>query len=221
MATIEYRRARGGAWGVVGFSGILNTEGLDMKDWVVVDIEIKKEIGEDGLGWRDTDKLGVSCAVVYEFNTDRYRVYGDTDDELGLLQKRLAQADRVTGYNSRRFDLPVIFQTIDMVPIKFVSSSDDLLRRIWASLGLDLNTFTKAHGGLGLDAVAEATIGARKTGNGADAPKLYKAGRWAELIDYCMNDVKVTRDLALFIDKRGYIINPKSKTRLDIPSWDS
>jgi DEAD/DEAH box helicase domain-containing protein len=46
---------------------------------------------------------------------------------------------------------------------------------------------------LGLSAVAEATLGIGKTGDGMDAIKLWQAGKYADVARYCCYDVKLTR----------------------------
>ena len=45
-----------------------------------------------------------------------------------------------------------------------------------------------------------------KTGNGATAPLLYQDGRLAELIDYCIEDVRIEKTLFEFIARYGYVI---------------
>ncbi len=80
-----------------------------MQDHIVVDVEIKKTIEETPGGWDSTDKLGVAVAVVYEFQTDRFRIFGDTAAELESLRARLLKADRISGFNIWKFDFPVIF----------------------------------------------------------------------------------------------------------------
>ncbi len=176
-----------------------------MIDHVVVDVEIAKTIEEVG-GWDHTELMGISCAVVYEYRTDRFRVYGPEDVE--ALQERLLRAGRITGYNTYRFDFPVIWGLPGRQRVEQLKpQSDDLLQRIWRSLGLDDEAFSDLHKGWGLDAVAKGTLGVGKSGNGADAPKLYQAGQWARLVDYCLEDVRLERDLGAFIDRYGYVVN--------------
>lgn len=186
-------------------------------DHIILDIEIKKCIGEDGLTWDDTDKLGVACAVVYEYATERFRIYGDSDLELNELQGRIGLADRVTTYNGLVFDLPVIYgqprnaftDTSSLHCLHFSTKSDDLLRRIWHGADLDLDKFTGAHKGYGLDVIARATLGrGGKIGHGLDAPRWYQAGRFGKLHNYCLNDVALTKELCEFIDRHGYILKP-------------
>jgi len=194
-----------------------------MNDWIVVDVEIQKCIGQEGLGWNDTDKLGISVAVVYEFKSDRYLVYGDTPQEEERLQRRLMKADRISGFNIWKFDFPCIFRLPGRERVfPLLSKTDDLLRRIWLSLGLDPESFGAKHRGWGLDNVAMSTIGQGKTGNGADAPKWYQAGDWAKLVEYCMDDVRIERDLALFVDKYGYVLNRHvGEGALKLSPWEN
>ena len=54
--------------------------------------------------------------------------------------------------------------------------------------------------------IAIATIGAKKIGNGADAPKWFQAGRIQQVCNYCADDVAIERDLTDFVDRYGYVI---------------
>lgn len=183
-------------------------------DHVVVDVEIAKTIEEVG-GWDHTELMGISCAVVYEYKADRFRVYGPGDVE--ALRNRLLKADRITGFNTYRFDFPVIWGLPGRERVTALKTkSNDLLQRIWKSLGLDEEQFSDAHKGWGLDAVAMGTLGVGKSGNGADAPKWFQAGQWARLVDYCIDDVRLERNLGAFIDKYGYVINGKTDQVLRI-----
>jgi DEAD/DEAH box helicase domain-containing protein len=181
-----------------------------MKDRIVVDVEIKKAIGKDGLTWDDTDKLGVSCAVVYEYKTDRFKVFGDRPDELQCLRERILKADRVVSFNGESFDFPVIWECpkrgVEVYIKPLYIKSTDILREIWGNLGLSLDQFTSAHAGWGLNAVCRMTLGRGKIGSGAGAPLLYKEGHIGELVTYCMDDVALTHDLDAFIRKYGYVV---------------
>jgi len=179
-----------------------------MEDHVVVDVEIQQLIQETPGGWNATDKLGVSVAVLYEFRSDRFRIYGP--DDLDILKARLLAADRISGYNINRFDFPVIWK----LPFRgrvteLLPKSNDLLQRIWRALGLDDDAvdFTELHKGWGLDVVAMGTLGVGKIGHGAEAPKWWKEGQVHKVINYCADDVALERDLAVFVDKYGYIVN--------------
>ena len=180
-----------------------------MIDHIVVDVEIKKTIEETPGGWDATDKLGVAVAVVYEHKSDRFRVYGDTEVELLALRERLMRADRISGFNIWKFDFPVIFGLPGREryePLR--DKTNDILVRIWRALKLNPDEFTKLHGGWGLDVVARGTLRAPgKIANGAIAPIWYQTGRWGELVNYCIDDVTLERDLTAFVDKHGYVVN--------------
>lgn len=185
-------------------------------DHIVVDIEIQKTIEETPGGWDATDKLGVSCAVVYEYLTNRFRVYGP--DDVKALQDRLLAAHRVTGFNTWKFDFPVIWGLAGRERVEVLrDTSDDLLRRIWMARGLDPDVFTDQHKSWGLDRVCQYTIGSRKSGTGADAPGWFQAGNWSRLVDYCIQDVALTRDLSNFIELYGRCSN--GITAINIPGW--
>lgn len=190
-----------------------------MMDHIVVDVEIAHTIEETPGGWDGTDKMGVAVACVWEYARRRMRVYGPED--INALRNRILRADRVTGYNVWNFDIPVIwgvsradwlrpYQLTDpeSVKSKLQSRCNDLLRRIWVALGFDPDGgFRVGMGGAKLDEIAGATIGARKIGNGADAPLWYQAGLIQKVTNYCADDVAITRDLSEFVDRYGYVIH--------------
>ena len=187
-----------------------------MIDHVVVDVEIEKTIEETPGGWNATDKLGVAVACLWEYKTQRMRVYGPND--VPALRERLLKADRISGYNIFNFDFPVIWglskstwldekRVGGMLPVTLLPKTNDILRRIWQAKELDPDKFSPAtHGGTSLDVIAGATLGVRKIGHGGDAPKWYQAGNIQKVVNYCADDVALERDLADFVDRYGYVI---------------
>jgi DEAD/DEAH box helicase domain-containing protein len=192
-----------------------------MFDHVVVDVEIQKTIEETPGGWDATDKLGVACAVVYECQTDRFRIYGPQD--VPALQDRLLAADRISGFNIWKFDFPVIWGVPGRERVMpLLGKTNDLLRRIWQGLGLDVDTFSSAHKGWGLDAVVRGTLAAPgKIANGAQAPRWFQAGEWGKLVNYCVDDVTLERDLADFVDKYGFVVNGDSGQVVRLPRYET
>ncbi len=209
-------------------------------DHVVVDVEIQKTIEETPGGQDATDKLGVAVACVWEYRTQRMRVYGPEDVE--LLRGRLLEADRISGFNIFNFDFPVIWgigkrdwigagleaqanvMSAESAPIirlrhSVQSKTDDMLRRIWQAKGLDPDNFSpRTHGGVGLDAIASATLGACKIGYGGDAPLWFQQGRIQAVVNYCADDVALERDLTDFVERYGYVLLADGK-KLKIPQW--
>ncbi len=199
-------------------------------DHIVVDVEIQKTIEETPGGWDATDLLGISCACVWEYEGQRMRIYGP--DDVAALQERLLRADRISGFNIWNFDFPAIWgisradwivsegyvaPDVSDLQVALLPKTDDILRRIWLSLDLDPDNFDpKTHGGYGLNAVVRALFNVEKIGYGGDAPKWFQAGNWARVANYCADDVALERDLVDFVDRYGFIINPKTGRTFEI-----
>lgn len=147
---------------------------------VVIDLETIKTYDE--VGGRDHfDQLGVSVVGVYEYATNSFRIF--EAGELGQLQNLLINASLVIGFNHVGFDLPVLqpHLTIDVKQIP----TFDIMLEIQKQLGHRVS----------LDSVAKATLGEGKTGHGIDAIRFYREGRMKELKEYCLNDVRVTKEV--------------------------
>jgi hypothetical protein len=175
-----------------------------MSDHIILDIETKTL-----LEGKKLTEMEVSCAVVYNVNDHKYSVYGDTKGELKDLRSRIDLASRVTTWGGEKFDLPIIYNKLSFEETGISRfKSDDLRRRVYLSQQLDPMQYDpNKHGGWSLDKVSKETLGVEgKSGNGKGAPALYTQGLWGRLIDYCIQDVKLTRDLVWFADKYGYLL---------------
>jgi len=157
-----------------------------MKDIVIYDIETKDTFAE--VGSRDPKKLHISCIGAYFYAENK--LVGYKEDELPLFWRRLEQCDLIVGFNNHGFDdivCSAYFPEIMKLP------SLDLLERIHASLGFRIK----------LDNVAQATLGYGKSGDGLQAVKLYAEGKIEELLAYCLQDVKVTKEVFDFGRENG------------------
>jgi hypothetical protein len=156
-------------------------------------------------GWRDFAGMGVSVIGVYDYVEDRYRVFcQDNADKFALL---MGERDLWVGFNNIPFDNPLIRSAWDwVIDDKYCY---DLLREIWAANNLGPEFSFKTHGGYGLDAVCEKNFGTKKSGNGAFAPVLWQQGKRGEVIDYCLNDVRLTKQLFDAVLAGKPLMNPK------------
>lgn len=177
---------------------------------IIVDVEIKKAIlgrNETAIpgieycgGWRAFDTMGISCVCTYDINTHLSRVF--LEEDLGALAVYLWKK-ATSGFNTKRFDNCLLKEHgIDIDE----SIHYDMLEQLWIALGLNPDKFNPhTHGGWGLDAVCQATLGIHKTGHGAAAPVWWQQGRHGKVIDYCLNDVWMEGQLLLHILQGGLV----------------
>lgn len=160
---------------------------------VVLDVETKKAFEE--VGGYFPDRLGVSFVGVCLRDTasGKGEMRGFFEQDLPELFPLLEQADVVIGFNIDGFDMQTLvpYYTGDIATIPTL----DLMQRIKDTAGHRIS----------LDAVAQETLGAGKSGNGLDAIKYYKNQDWERLKEYCLRDVEVTRDIYDFGLKKGMI----------------
>ncbi len=157
---------------------------------VVLDIETQNTF--DDVGGYHPDKLLVSIVVAYYYETGEYESY--TEQELPMLMKKLEHCDRIIGYNSVGFDIPVLakYYAGDLLKIPQL----DMLQKINESLGYRIK----------LDSVATATLGTAKSAHGLLAVQWWKEGKVQDIIDYCKQDVKVTKEVYEFGKENGFIL---------------
>jgi len=166
-----------------------------MRD-IVFDIETAKAIGE--VGKDNLPDLGVTVVGVYDYQTGEFKAY--EKEEFGELTEVFKKADRLIGFNSKYFDLPVLDPCIDF--------------NLYQIPHLDLMSDVELGAGfrISLGNLATVTLGVGKSGNGLDAIRWWKEGEKQKVKDYCIQDVKVTRDLFEYGKHHGKVFFEERKT---------
>lgn len=157
----------------------------------VLDIETQRSAQEVG-GWHRADRMGISCAVLYDSQQDIFFEF--LEDQVPLLIEHLKRLNLIVGFNIQRFDYQVLTGYTDVDFRKFPTL--DILAEVYKHLGYRLSL---AH-------LSEVTLHAQKSGDGLQALQWWKEGRIREIVDYCKVDVSITRDLYLYGKKYGYLL---------------
>lgn len=189
---------------------------------LVYDIEIKKAIPDKNGrrdpnvqycdGWHDHANMGVSCIGAYEYATDRYRVFCDDNKE--EFFQAVADADLLVSFNGIAFDNQVIAKCWGgVLPGE---KNYDLLVEIWTAAGLGPKFQYPSHVGYGLDDTCSRNFGTKKSGNGALAPIHWQQGKYGSVIDYCLNDVRLTKQLFDHVLESRAVISPKDGRELSL-----
>lgn len=165
-------------------------------DILVLDIETKNTF--DDVGRDNFDALDVSVIGLYSYNQNKFLSF--EEHELDKVGELLKTASLIIGFSISRFDLPVLkkYFNFDLFSIPRIDIQDE----IEISLGKRI----------GLDILAKANLGIGKNGNSLDAPILYRDGKINELKEYCLNDVKITKELYELAKKQGYLLIPQKNS---------
>lgn len=151
-----------------------------MLNKIVLDLETQKEFAEVG-GRGRPHLLKVSVVGVYAYAEKKFMTFEER--ELHKLGELIATADQLIGFNIRQFDMQVLQPYLNF-PVEKIPTLD-ILEEVDRALGHRI----------GLDAIAQATLGVGKIGSGLNAIRLWRAGHIDELKKYCLKDVELTRDI--------------------------
>ncbi len=148
-----------------------------MRAPIVLDIETKKSFREAP----DPKDLGISVVGIYDYATDKLKAY--VEEEFGELFSIIENASVVIGFNLDSFDMPVLqpYYPGDVKQFK----TFDILSDVRRILGRRIS----------LDELVKATLNEGKSGNGLQAITFYRKGMWEELKQYCLDDVRLTKEL--------------------------
>jgi DEAD/DEAH box helicase domain-containing protein len=156
---------------------------------IVLDLETQKTFDE--VGGRNFSDLLISVVGVYRYDEGIYQCFRES--QLHLLENLLIDSPLIIGFNHRRFDMPVLEPYLSMDPSQLPML--DILEDISSKIGHRVS----------LDSVAQATLNIGKTGDGLDAIGYFRKGEWEKLESYCLNDVKVTKEVYEYGQREGRI----------------
>ena len=165
-----------------------------MTNSIVLDLETKNtffDVGRD-----NTDALDISLIGVYSYNKDEYIAY--EEHEIESFIESLKDVGLIIGFSINRFDIPVLKKHSKEINL-FSIPRLDLLDEIEIKTGKRVS----------LNHLAKINLGIEKTHHGLEAPNLYRDGNIEELKNYCLNDVKITKELYELAKRQGHLLMPK------------
>jgi len=176
---------------------------------ITFDIETKNTF--EDIGENNPALLDISIVCIHDSETDTYDSF--LEDDFTRLWLILEKADMLIGYNSEHFDIPLLNKHYpgNLSTIK----SLDILKEIKDSTGRRFK----------LDSIATATLGKGKSGNGLEAITWWKNGEIDKIRQYCLDDVRVTKNIYDFALANGYLNYKEGakikKITLDTSRWEN
>ncbi len=142
-------------------------------------------------GHVDVNEQELTVVGIHDSETDKYSSY--LKSELHKLWPILERADMLIGFNSNTFDIPLLnrYYPGDLSRIH----SLDLLAEVQKVLGRRIR----------LQSLAEATLGRGKSGDGLKAVDWWQEGKFDKVREYCIEDVRLTRELYDYALKHGIL----------------
>src|SRR4051812_46589013 len=121
---------------------------------IVLDLETQNLFSDVG-GRGKNHLLKVSTCGIYEYENDKFTCFAET--EMHKLAEILQSADQIIGFNIKDFDFEVLqpYLNFDVHTLPYLDIIEDVQKHLGRRIGLD--------------AIAQATLGSGKTGNGKEA----------------------------------------------------
>ena len=176
---------------------------------ITFDIETRNLIPILGRG--DMTKLDLAIVGIHDSETGEYSSY--SQEELPKLWPIIEKADVLIGFNSDSFDIPLLnnYYPGDLTKIRSI----DLLVEVQKMLGRRIR----------LQSLAEATLGHGKSASGIQAVEWWQQGLYDKVREYCLQDVKVTRELYDHALEHGTLtykdFKKNKEIKIDTSKWQS
>lgn len=155
-------------------------------------------------GWSDHANMGISCICCYDYVTERYRVF--LEDSFQEFIQLCNERAMLVSFNGLGFDAKVLNATCAPVVVGHQEKEYDICREMRIADGKHPEMPVR---GISLDKSAKANLGYSKTGSGGLAPILWQQGKKGQVIDYCLQDVNITKSLFDKILREGCLTDPR------------
>lgn len=175
-------------------------------DTLVFDIETKNFFTDPGVGWNNFEALQISAVGIYSYRWDKYFCFDEF--ELDKVAELFDVSSLLVGFSINRYDIPVLnahFQKIEGIsPIDLWEKSRlDILEEIELAIGERIS----------LDKLSRANLGIGKERKSYEAITLYKNGEIDELKKYCLQDVRLTKEIYDLYRQNHQLLVPDRKGR--------
>lgn len=185
-----------------------------MPKYLAFDIEIAKMLPEDEDDWKAHRPLGISCAAVLPSDTRKPVVfYGVTTAKQPKDRMSQHEAASLVNYLTKMANDGYIILTWNGLGFDFDILAEEsglyneCRRLVVHHIDMMFHAFCELGYGISLDRAAKAMGLPGKTEgmNGALAPRVWADGEKQDVLDYVVQDVRTTLDLALICEQRKHL----------------
>jgi len=185
----------------------------DTKKKLAFDIEIAKELPDDFDDFKDNRPLGVSCAAALTDKGELTIWHGGKQE--GKYTEQMTEAEvsemvdhlwdmiqkgyQIYTWNGLGFDFDILFEESggDERCKQIARSHVDMMFHFFCIKGYAIS-LDKASKGIGMEGKTEGM-------DGALAPKMWREGRYDQVLSYVAQDVRVTLGLAQQCDRKKQV----------------
>lgn len=178
---------------------------------VVFDIETKN-IFQD-VGSRNPEDLDISVVGLYDYDSNEYLSF--TQEEFGKMWPYFQNAELLITFNGIYFDVPLLNKYYKKAGLGDLNQTKhtDIFKEVKQTSGRWLK----------LDKIASGTFGVNKSGDGFEAVKWWREGKVDMIRKYCIDDVKITKDVFDFAVKNKKLMYKEGpfvkEIKLDVKHW--
>ncbi len=179
---------------------------------LVFDIETKNIFTD--VGSNDPVDLDISLVGLYDYETGKYESF--IQEEFDKMWPYFKKAEMLVTFNGDHFDIPLLNKYFKKAGHGDLTQtlSLDLLKEIRQAYGRRMK----------LDQIAQGTFGIQKSGNGLEAVAWWRSGEIEKIRKYCLDDVKITKDVFEFAMKNKKLMfkeGPFTKEiKLETKHWE-
>ena len=179
---------------------------------LVFDIETRN-IFQD-VGSNNPEDLDISIVGLYDYETGKYESF--VQEEFDKMWPYFQKAEQLITFSGEHFDIPLLnkyYKKAGLGDLKQIRSLD-VLKEIKIQYGRRMK----------LDQIAEGTFGINKSSHGLQAVAWWREGKVEEIRKYCLDDVKITKDVYEFALKNRKLMFKEGpfikEVKLDVKHWE-